>query len=197
MKPFHVHQPAPAKPGNWLKQYYFARAAFSIVWVAAVYAIGKHNASAAALLFLIYPLWDTVANVVDARRSGGLRSNPTQALGAAVSLVTTVGVGLALRDGMNAALVVFGVWASLSGVLQLATGARRWKRVGAQWAMILSGMQSALAGAHFIQRGVEAHPYDVTVIAPYAAFGAFYFLVSGVWLIVSDRRAQPAAGAAR
>lgn len=192
MNSFTGHTSPMIRQDHWLQKYYFSRAAFSIAWVAAASVIGKYNATAAACLFLIYPLWDAAANVMDARRSGGLRINPTQSVNAAVSIVTAVAVALALGHSMNAAVVAFGVWASLSGLLQLATGARRWKLAGAQWAMILSGLQSALAGAHFVQRGLGSEPYDITVIAPYAAFGAFYFLVSALWLVVSGRRAKAA-----
>ncbi|PXW51429.1 short repeat uncharacterized protein DUF308 [Methylobacterium sp. B4] len=84
-------------------------------------------------------------------------------------------------------LAVFGVWAILSGLLQLATGVRRWN-AGAQWAMALSGAQSALAGTYFIFKANGASTPGITDIAPYAAFGAFYFLVSAVWLTVAQAR---------
>jgi uncharacterized membrane protein HdeD (DUF308 family) len=178
--------------GNtWLKRYYFTRAAFSIVWVGA--AIGLvHSKTAAAALLLIYPAWDAIANLVDAQRNGGLRRNPTQTFNAAVSTVTTIAVAIALTESMNAVLSVFGVWAALSGLLQLATAVRRWKSYGAQWPMIISGVQSALAGGMFLVQANAAEPPQITAIAPYAAFGAFYFLISAVWLTVSEARRRRA-----
>lgn len=105
-------------------------------------------APALAVLFLIYPAWDAAANVVDAQRSGGVRNNPTQAVNAAVSVLTAGAVAVALTDSMNAVLGVFGVWAAVSGLLQLATGLRRRRsRAGGQWAMLLSGAQSTAAGS--------------------------------------------------
>jgi uncharacterized membrane protein HdeD (DUF308 family) len=175
--------------GNtWLKRYYFTRATFSLVWVAA--AVGSANGMAAivAALLLIYPAWDAVANLVDAQRNGGVRRNPTQGLNAAVSVVTTCAVAVALAASMNAVLGVFGAWAALTGLLQLATAVRRWKSYGAQWPMILSGVQSALAGIMFLVHANAPEVPHITAIAPYAAFGAFYFLVSAVWLTVSDAR---------
>ena len=97
-------------------------------------------------------------------------------------------MAVALGEGMNAVLGVFGVWAGLAGILQLATAVRRWKSVGAQWAMILSGAQSALAGGFFLKQSFGAATPGITDIAPYAAFGAFYFLVSAVLLTISSRR---------
>lgn len=172
---------------RWLKSYYLLRAAFSVVWVGAVLTVGTMSPLTAGTLLLIYPAWDALANVLDARQNGGLRRNPTQAFNTVVSSVTTVAVAFALAASMNAVLVVFGVWAALSGLLQLATAVRRWKSAGAQWVMIVSGAQSAVAGTMFLREAGGETP-SVVDIAPYAAFGAFYFLVSAVWLIVSAAR---------
>lgn len=179
----------PALGDAWLKPYYFSRAAFSIAWVAAAVTLGRQMPMLAALLLVLYPAWDALANAIDARRNGGLGRNATQALNVAASGVAAVAVALALGRGMQAVLAVFGAWAILAGVLQLATGVRRWKAHGAQWAMVLSGAQSALAGGFFIARAGGAATPTIVDIAPYAAFGAFYFLVSALWLTVSGLRA--------
>ena len=182
------------QPGNtWLTSYYFTRAAFSIAWVAAAFTLGKSSPAVAAVLLLVYPAWDAVANFADAQRNGGLKRNASQTLNMVVSALTAGAVAVALGMDMHAVLGVFGAWAVLAGLLQLATGVRRWKSHGAQWAMILSGAQSALAGAFFIKQATAAALPGITDIAPYAGFGAFYFLVSAIWLTVSDKRRQKAA----
>lgn len=173
---------------GWLKRYYFTRAAFSVVWVGAALSLADSATAVVAALLLIYPAWDAIANVVDAQCNGGLRRNPTQTFNAAVSSVTTAAVAIALSAGMNDVLRVFGVWAALSGLLQLATAVRRWKSHGAQWPMILSGAQSTFAGAMFLVEANAPEVPDISAIAPYAAFGAFYFLISAVWLTVTDAR---------
>jgi uncharacterized membrane protein HdeD (DUF308 family) len=173
---------------RWLKLYYFARTAFSAVWVAAAFTVGQHSSTIAAVLLVAYPLWDAAANSIDASRSGGLAHNRTQAINVAVSLATTLAVVVALQMSMNGVLAVFGAWATLSGLLQLGTAVRRWKSTGAQWAMILSGGQSALAGVFFIVQSRMPMPPSITNVAGYAAVGAFYFLVSAVWLSVSEWR---------
>jgi expansin (peptidoglycan-binding protein) len=86
---------------------------------------------------------------------------------------------------MHAVIAVFGTWAILAGLFQLITGVRRWK-IGAQWAMVLAGAQSALVGAYFIKLATGSATVGITDIAPYAAFGALYFLVSAVWLTVAQ-----------
>ena len=185
---------APQAPlGNqWLKPYYFSRAVFSVVWVAAAFTLGRSDFAISAALLLVYPVWDAAANFVDAMRNGGMKRNATQALNVGVSAVTAVAVAIALGRSMNAVLAVFGIWAALAGLFQLATAVRRWKSHGAQWAMILSGAQSALAGIIFITQAGGAKVPSITDIAPYAAFGAFYFLVSAISLTVSDLRRHKA-----
>jgi uncharacterized membrane protein HdeD (DUF308 family) len=177
--------------GRWLSSYYAVRAIFSFVWVAAVVLIAPASTLLAGALLLIYPAWDAVANAVDARRNGGLRSNPTQTFNTAVSSLTTVAVAVGLAASMNVVLAIFGVWAAVSGLLQLATAVRRWKNVGAQWVLMISGAQSAAAGTLFLREAAAPATASAAAIAPYAAFGAFYFLVSAVWLFVAGRRRRP------
>ncbi|WP_409517574.1 DUF308 domain-containing protein [Bradyrhizobium sp. WYCCWR 12699] len=185
--------PDIADHAQWLKQYYFLRAAFSLAWVIAAFTIAPPSAVIAAALLVAYPAWDAAANYLDALCSGGLNQNRTQALNVLVSLATTIAVALALRVSMNWVLGIFGAWAILSGLLQLGTAVRRWKRFGAQWAMALSGGQSALAGGFFIFQATLPAAPSIANVAGYAAVGALYFLVSAVWLTVSTWRRGAAA----
>lgn len=181
------HQSTPSASG-WLKRYYFTRFAFSAAWVLIALSIAKSNPPLAAITLVGYPAWDAIANLLDARRSGGLGRNKSQMLNFIFSIVTAIAVAIALGSGMNSVLVVFGIWAGFSGIFQLATAVGRWKSFGAQWAMILSGAQSALAGVFMILMAQGADPVGVANFAPYAAFGAFYFAVSAIWLTISDAR---------
>jgi uncharacterized membrane protein HdeD (DUF308 family) len=173
---------------RWLKQYYFIRAAFSVAWVVAAFAVGSSSSLIAGALLVLYPAWDAAANFADALRSGGLKQNRTQVLNVLVSLATTVAVLLALQMSMNRVLGVFGAWAILSGLLQLGTAIRRWRSFGAQWAMALSGAQSALAGGFFMFQATMPAVPSVATVAGYAAVGALYFLVSAIWLTVGEWR---------
>lgn len=184
---------APRGNDQWLKQYYFTRAAFSVLWVAAALTAGRHSFAVAAALLIIYPAWDAIANVIDAARSGGLAANRSQAINVAASSVMTVAVILALTMNMNWVLGAFGLWAIFSGLLQLKTAVRRWRTSGGQWAMILSGGQSSLVGALFIFQAQMPQEPSISTVAGYAAVGAFYFLVSAIWLSIalSRRSTQP------
>lgn len=56
--------------------------------------------------------------------------------------------------------------------------------------MILAGAQSAIVGVVFIKQATAPAVPSITDITPYAAFGAFYFLISAIWLTVSEARAK-------
>ncbi|SCX27691.1 DUF308 domain-containing protein [Mycolicibacterium fluoranthenivorans] len=173
----------------WLKSYYAIRAAFSVVWVTAVLTLSDMPA-VLHLLLLLYPLWDAGANAVDAHRNGGFARNPSQALNTAVSIAMAIAVALTLRHSLNAVLAAYGVWATLTGVLQLATGVRRRKISNGQWPMILSGAQSTVAGLMFFKQAHAPEVPDMSVIAYYSAFGAVYFLISALWLTVAEARTR-------
>ena len=185
--PGHINdQSRPPSSNGWLKTYYYLRFAVSAAWVAAAFTVAKSSLPLAAAMLVAYPAWDALANYIDARRTGGLSRNKSQLLNFVVSIVTAIAIAIALGHSMNAVLSVYGVWAVVSGVLQLLTALRRWKTNGAQWAMILSGAQSALAGVFFVKMAGGTEIIGIANVAPYAAFGAFYFLVSALWLSVSD-----------
>lgn len=143
-----------------------------------------HSFAVAAALLVVYPAWDAIANVIDAASSGGLAANRSQAINVAASSVMTLAVILALTMNMNWVLGAFGLWAIFSGLLQLGAAVRRWKTSGGQWAMILSGGQSAVAGA---QAQMPQEP-SISTVAGYAGVGAFYFLVSAISLTMALSR---------
>lgn len=182
------NRPRVPAPGNTkqsaatVRTYYFLRAAVAAAWVAAAFTLGRASPLAAAALLIAYPAWDALANIIDLTRNGGAARNRPQAFNAVVSGITAITVA-AVIGNMNAVLGVFGGWAILAGLLQLLAGVQRWRAVGAQWAMVLSGAQSALAGSFFISRALGTAVPSIADIAPYAGFGAFYFAVSACWLL--------------
>jgi len=183
-----VYNVVPSGSSEWLRTCYFVRAAVSFLWVGAALIVAASLPIASAVLLIVYPAWDAAANMMDAHRNGGFKRNPTQALNALMSMVATIAIAVALLNSMNAVLAVYGGWAVVSGLLQLAVAVRRWKVNGAQWVMILSGAQSALAGGFFIKQSTLPSMHSVTEIAPYAAFGAVCFLISAIWLLMSQAR---------
>jgi uncharacterized membrane protein HdeD (DUF308 family) len=176
----------PVQKDAGLRGYYLMRGLVAAGWVIAAFTLGK-SAPVAAALLVAYPAWDALANLFDAARSGGLARNRSQTINAVVSGIAALAI-LDTIDDASAVVATFGAWAIVAGLLQLATGLRRWKAFGAQWAMVLSGAQSALAGGFFIKQALGAAVAGITDVAPYAGFGAFYFLISALWLTV--RRAR-------
>lgn len=160
-----------------LRTLYFTRAAFSIIWVLLVATVAKTNTTLAAILFIIYPAWDALATYFDTRSNPPAASKTPQYVNAVISIVTTIGVIVALQKGIPEALMVFGAWAILTGLIQLVLGLRRRKQMGGQWPMIISGGQSMLAGVAFIAMAHDPKQ-GISTLAGYAAFGAFYFLLS-------------------
>lgn len=183
--------PSAGAQTDWLRTYYFIRAGVSIGWILLAVTVGVSMPLVGAVLLVAYPAWDAVANLIDAGRTGGLRANRSQALNFVVSAATAIAVLAALVTQAVPVLAVFGVWAVLSGAFQLVTGLRRWK-AGGQWAMVLSGAQSVLAGVFFVVQSGAALGLAAATVAPYAGFGAFYFLVSAIWLTVKARRSRAA-----
>ena len=168
---------APVPTAQALRTLYFVRAAFSIVWVSLVFLFAKSSPTLTAALLLLYPAWDVLATFGDIQANRGTGSLLPQYVNIAVGGVTTVAVGLALRTGIPAVLIVYGIWAGLTGLIQLVLGLQRRHQLGGQWPMMLSGGQSVLAGISFI---VTAHDptKGVMNLAGYSAFGAFYFLLA-------------------
>lgn len=164
-----------------LRKLYFTRAAFSILWVTLVAALAKTNETIATILFIIYPAWDVVATFFDINANPPGANKMPQYVNAAISIVTTISVIIALQKGIPEALIVFGIWAFLTGLIQLILGLRRRRQLGGQWPMIISGGQSMLAGIAFIAMA-HAPNQGITSLAGYAAFGAFYFILTAIRL---------------
>lgn len=160
-----------------LRRLYFIRTAFSVTWVILISLFAKTSMGIASALLIIYPAWDVVGTVLDIRANYRNPSKTPQYVNAAISGITTIAVGIALQKGVPEALIVFGVWAIGTGLIQLILGLRRRKLLGGQWPMIISGGQSVIGGASFI---VLAHAptMGITSLAGYAAFGAFYYLLA-------------------
>ena len=168
-----------------LRNLYFARFGFAVVWAALLAVTAKDLGAFAVGLLVLYPLVDVAAAVVDLRgsRMKGLYVN------IAISTLAAVGLAVASADGIPAVLRVWGAWAIVAGVIQLGVGVSR-RKLGGQWAMILSGAGSVLAGSGFaLMAGQEGA--SLVNLAGYAVVGGVLFLISALRL----RRAAQAAKA--
>lgn len=173
---------------NSLRNFYLLRAAVAFAWVALAFLSASGPVFVIGVLLVLYPAWDALANVIDAQRSGGLQVNPGQKFNALTSTLTAICMAVAFTlRGDAGGVLVFGLWAFLAGVFQLAVGIQR-RKLGGQAFMMISGVQSALAGVIFTMQAF-GHAPGIAKLAPYAAFGGVYFLLSAIWLAVKNRRA--------
>lgn len=179
------------KTARLLRSLYFVRATFSVCWAILVVLFAGTSTDVATFLLVIYPAWDVIGTWLDIRANRSGTSKTPQYINMVISIVTTIAVGIALQRGIPETLVVFGFWAILTGLIQLILGVRRRKSFGGQWPMILSGGQSVIGGASFIALAHDP-TMGITSLAGYAAFGAFYYLLSAFRLSKTASRVAAA-----
>ncbi|MFD3521462.1 hypothetical protein [Streptomyces sp. NPDC058653] len=170
-----------------LRRLYVTRFVFAAVWAGLLLVSGSELTLGAKLLLVLYPAFDVVAAVVDARSARA--DGPVKGLYAniAVSSLAAVGIAVASTSGVADVLRVWGAWAVVSGLVQLLVGVAR-RPMGGQWAMIASGGISVLAGASFVRGAAQDDP-TLNTLAGYALLGGIFFLVSAFRL---SRTARPA-----
>ncbi|GAA0348592.1 hypothetical protein NE235_11155 [Actinoallomurus spadix] len=163
-----------------LRRLYFVRSGFAVVWALLLFATKSDLGPVGVALLVLYPLFDAAAAVVDARSARA--AGPARGLyvNIAISVLAAIGVAVACASGVPAVLRVWGVWAIVSGLVQLVVGVAR-RSMGGQWPMILSGGISVLAGASFITSASAEDP-SPGGIAGYAVLGGVFFLVSALRL---------------
>lgn len=164
-----------------LRTLYFTRVGFSVIWVIALVTSLKSNSSFANVLFVMYPLWDVVATWFDIKANPPETSKTPQYVNMGIGIATAIAVALALQSGVPAAMMVMGVWAAITGIIQLILALKRRKLFGGQWPMIISGGQSAIAGVLFIAMANNPS-HGISSLAGYSLFGAFYFLLAAIRL---------------
>jgi len=162
-----------------LRRLYLVRFGFALVWAILLFLTASNGSALTALLLVVYPVFDVAAAVVDVRAQRGGASRTLVAT-ITVSTLAAVGLAVALTSGIPAALLVWGAWAIVAGVLQLVVAVGR-RRLGGQWAMVVSGALSVVAGTAFVVQSFAPGASLVTV-AGYALLGGVFFLVSALRL---------------
>jgi uncharacterized membrane protein HdeD (DUF308 family) len=163
-----------------LRRLYFVRFAFALVWAAVMIPLAQHLDPLTVTLFVLYPLVDVAAAIIDARASRATGSPALLSVNVVVSLLAAVGLAVAGASGIPAVLRVWGAWAIVAGLVQLSVAVTR-RRMGGQWPMIISGGLSALAGGSFVAAASAADP-ALTNAVGYAIPGAIFFLIAAIRL---------------
>jgi uncharacterized membrane protein HdeD (DUF308 family) len=157
------------------------RAVFALIWAAAVViAVGDkvpHTDSdvptTVAIVLASYPLIDVIASLL----SSMFGDTRVLRINAAISALAVAGITTAaLGSDAAATLVAFGVWAAISGSIQLGVAVHRRRAQGRQLPVIISGGLSTIAGVSFIaqSRSSDAH---LATLAGYMTLGALLFLL--------------------
>jgi uncharacterized membrane protein HdeD (DUF308 family) len=167
---------AIAPAASSLRRLYFVRFGFALVWAGLLAATASSLGPLSVTLLVLYPLFDGVAAVVDARSSKAT----SLYVNVAISGVAAVGLAFAASSGIPAVLRVWGAWAIVSGLGQLAVGVVRRNQDG-HWPMIISGAISTVAGTAFILQAAQ-NGASLVNLAGYATLGGLFFLASALRL---------------
>lgn len=175
-----------------LRDLYFIRFAFAIVWVGVMFVIAAKAAEPTALLtvlLVIYPAFDAGAVLWQLRADPEAgRSKTSEWISVAVSALVGIALGISSSIALPAALAVWGIWAIVAGIPQLITAIRN-RKAGGQIAQMLSGGISVFAGSGFLLQGIQGKAM-MTGPAGYALLGAIFFLISAIRLGIKLRKAN-------
>ena len=178
--------------GSKLRNHYFVRFIFAIIWVGIIFATAaKATAPSAQLtaLLIIYPAFDAGAVLWQLRADpDAQRPKASEWASVGVSIAVAIALGIASWMSVPGALAVWGLWAIVAGIPQLITAIRN-RRSGGQVAQMLSGGISVFAGGGFLFQGLQGNG-TMAGAAGYATLGAIFFLVSAIRLSVVLRKAQ-------
>ncbi|GIH60295.1 hypothetical protein [Microbispora siamensis] len=172
-----------------LRNLYVVRFGFALIWAVLMFVTGPATGPVSVALLVIYPLFDVAAAVIDLRSSQTARPAAALYVNLALSLLAAIGLAATATSGVPAVLRVWGAWAITAGIVQLIVAVSR-RRLGGQWAMILSGAISTIAGTGFIlQAGTPTA--SLTSLAGYATVGGVFFLISALRLHRTAKSAEP------
>jgi hypothetical protein len=177
----------PESSARRLRRLYFVRVLISLLWVSTIYWLSSSQASGllVALTLAAYPTIDAIAGMVDNRINPSpllkwmLRGNLVAGLVAALAI-------LSVSSDLSSEIRVFGLWAVISGAIQLALGiSRQWSLKG-QWLIIVSGAGSIVGGLAFLGlSGLTSS--GLQALSQYSIGGAVFYLLTAGWLLVSAR----------
>ncbi|WP_334122847.1 DUF308 domain-containing protein [Glutamicibacter sp.] len=173
-----------------LRNLYFTRFAFAVLWVGLMFATATKHVEPTALLtvlLVLYPLFDAGAVLWQIRANPEKnRAKMSELLSIVVSILVAIALGISSSISLAAVLTVWGVWAIIAGIPQLITAIRN-RAAGGQVAQMLSGGISVFAGAGFLTQGIAGQTM-MTGPAGYALLGAIFFLISAIRLSLKLRK---------
>jgi uncharacterized membrane protein HdeD (DUF308 family) len=169
-----------------MRNLYFVRAAFALVWALGLLCLMTLPAFIAFLLIL-YPAFDAGSSLYDVYVHRASKNTLAQKTNVVISLLTVIAVLVVTSMGVPAILRVFGAWAILTGGIELVTAIRRWKELSGQAILVFGGTLSIIAGSSFI--ALAGQPtFGLSSLVGYALMGSWQFLFSALRLIKQARQ---------
>jgi uncharacterized membrane protein HdeD (DUF308 family) len=159
---------------------FLIRGLVAIAWAVVFATVADSLTTGVAILVVLYPLIDVAGSAIDARGQQGSERQLLE-VNTAISAAAAVALGIAATGDKGDVLAVFGVWALVTGVLQLAVAIRRRAILGRQVPLLLAGAGSTFFGIAFLLMAGAADP-NLRMIAFYAAGGGVEFAVQA-WLL--------------
>jgi uncharacterized membrane protein HdeD (DUF308 family) len=169
-----------------MRNLYFVRAAFALVWALGLLSLITMPALVPFLLIL-YPAFDAGSSLYDAYVHRASKNTLAQKTNVVISVITVIAVLIMISMGVPAILRVFGVWAILTGGIELVTAIRRWKELSGQAVLVFGGAVSIIAGISFIASAGKP-TFGLSSLAGYALMGSWQFLFSALRLIKQARQ---------
>jgi uncharacterized membrane protein HdeD (DUF308 family) len=166
---------------------FLTRGLVAIAWALVFVAVADSHTTVTGgtgILLVLYPVIDVLACLIDAQGQHG----PARQLllaNAAVSVIAAVAAGVAATGTVANVLVVFGVWAFLSGAAQLVVALRRRARLGNQWPLLLAGAGSVIFGVVYLVLATTDQP-TLRMLSAYALGGGIEFVIQA-WLLARRR----------
>ncbi|GLV61135.1 membrane protein [Dictyobacter sp. S3.2.2.5] len=169
-----------------MRNLYFVRAAFALVWALGLLSL-KTLPALVPILLILYPAFDAGSSLYDAYVHRASKNTLAQKTNGVISFLAVLAVLVVISMGVPAILRVFGVWAILTGAIELVTAIRRWKELRGQAALVFGGAVSILGGSSFIV--LAGHSTSgLNSLAGYALMGSWQFLFSALRLIKQARQ---------
>jgi len=164
---------------------FLIRGLVAIVWAVVFLTASDSLTTGVGVLLVLYPLIDVVASIIDAREEQGSERQLLE-LNAGVSVAAALALGIAATGDKGDVLAVFGVWALVTGGVQLVVAIRRRTVLGRQWPLLISGVGSMLWCVFFLINASADNP-KLRMVAVYAVGGAVEFLIQA-WLLARRQR---------
>jgi hypothetical protein len=167
------------------------RGTAAIVWAAAFATVSNSITTTSVVLLVLYPVIDLIASAATARQQYGSTGLLLE-INASVGWVAATALGIGAAADPAKLICVLGLWAVVTGGMQLVLAIRRPAALGDTWPMVTAGALSIISGIAFAAMAATDAP-RLGVVALYAAGAGTLFVIQARLLANAQRRTVHAA----